>query len=103
MEAASSRCQALMVSCYSYPSRWACIPAGLYCQHTLLAPYQHPDPMDIRLRCPHQKYYYATEQGLETYANNPDVRRSLGVDEQAPRFENCRSAIERRFLLTMDP
>jgi hypothetical protein len=59
--------------------------------------------MDIRLRCPHQKYYYAIEQGLETYANNPDIRRSLGVDEQAPLFENCRSAIERRFLMTMDP
>ncbi|KAI8096773.1 Alpha/Beta hydrolase protein [Halteromyces radiatus] len=105
MKSSAPRCQSLMEICYKYPTKWGCIPGSLYCQYTQLSPYDATglNTMDIRKRCVDKNYCYWIEHSLEIYANNQDVRSSLGVDNQVPPFQYCRSSINERFLFAMDP
>ncbi|CAO3625987.1 unnamed protein product [Cunninghamella echinulata] len=105
MKKQSTKCQSLMNKCYQYKNKWTCIPAGLYCQYTQLAPFDKTNlnPMDIRKSCVDEEYCYDMERSLEIYANNEEIQSKLGVDDQAKPYMNCKSSIERRFLFSFDP
>ena len=40
MDNALGRCQSMIQSCYDSESAWTCVPASIYCNNALLAPYQ---------------------------------------------------------------
>lgn len=94
-----------MKKCYQYKNKWTCLPAGLYCQYTQMAPIDQTNlnPMDIRKKCIDDDYCYSMERSLESYANRIDIKSTLGVDPQADSYLNCKSSIERRFLFSFDP
>ncbi len=40
MDSALPRCESMVKSCYDSGSVWSCVPAAIYCNNALLAPYQ---------------------------------------------------------------
>ncbi|OAD75096.1 hypothetical protein PHYBLDRAFT_111683, partial [Phycomyces blakesleeanus NRRL 1555(-)] len=105
MRDTKARCQYLADLCYKYPSRATCYPAGLYCKHTQLDPFENTglNPFDIRRVCGQTTdYCYQEMYRLEVWADKDYVRQELGVDPQVGQFSHCNPAMETRFVLSAD-
>ncbi|KAH8551592.1 peptidase S10, serine carboxypeptidase [Umbelopsis sp. PMI_123] len=104
MKKALPRCKRLSKFCYDHPSTLACMPAQVGC-----APLEAPcgqngrNPYDIRKKCDEgNSLCYDVLSGLEIWANRPDVRAELGVDDAVEKYESCQNQVGFRFGLTAD-
>ncbi|GAA5857748.1 hypothetical protein JCM5353_001473 [Sporobolomyces roseus] len=99
-------CQRLTQYCYNNPSRFTCVPATLSCWQ-VAGPIQQSglNPYDIRKKCDRDgedgPLCYKQLQWIETYMNNPDVRKSLGVSKDRT-FESCNMQINQAFQFQGD-
>jgi cathepsin A (carboxypeptidase C) len=99
------RCKKLMDACYKYPGALSCIPANLYCEKTQAGAFDKTglNPYDIRKDCEGDSgLCYNLIEAIETFANNEDVRQSLGVDEKAGQYSGCSDSVGYRFYQTGD-
>ena len=105
MRDTSKTCQTLMNACYKYPSSITCVPAGVYCQKTQWGPYDNTgrNNFDIRKACDEgSELCYSATDHVNAWANDLDVRRELGIDENAGTFTTCSTRIMLRFALSGD-
>ncbi|RUP41523.1 hypothetical protein BC936DRAFT_138297, partial [Jimgerdemannia flammicorona] len=80
------RCAQLINVCYKYPSSLFCVPARVYCQKYVAGPFEKTglNPYDIRLTCePNTTLCYPALKAVEKWANLPEVRTEIGVDDEA--------------------
>ncbi|KAJ3526965.1 hypothetical protein NMY22_g9960 [Coprinellus aureogranulatus] len=99
-------CQRLVKSCYNFNSRFACLPAILYCNSQLMAPIVQTgkNPYDARLPCDRQKdgdLCYRQMSWIETWLNNPKVKTTLGVDPER-NFASCNMEVNQAFTANGD-
>ncbi|KAH7882369.1 Alpha/Beta hydrolase protein [Phlebopus sp. FC_14] len=99
-------CQRLIKACYNFNSRFACVPAVLYCSTQLYAPIQQSglNPYDARRPCdPEQDGALCYEEltWIETWMNDPKVKAALGVNPDI-KFESCNMAVNQAFTLQGD-
>jgi len=99
-------CQSLVSSCYSFDSRFTCVPASLYCNVQLLGPIQSLglNPYDVRRTCDREKdgdLCYKQMEWIDTYLNKPDVKKSLGVSSSM-QFQSCNLDVNKKFLFQGD-
>ncbi|KDQ62966.1 hypothetical protein JAAARDRAFT_146814 [Jaapia argillacea MUCL 33604] len=99
-------CQRLIKSCYSSNSRFACVPAALYCWGQLFGPLQQTglNPYDVRKTCDKQKdgpLCYKQMGWIETWMNNPANKKALGVNPER-NFESCNMEVNQAFMFQGD-
>ncbi|KAJ7468642.1 carboxypeptidase C [Mycena latifolia] len=99
-------CQRLVKSCYSYNSRFACVPAGLYCNSQLFGPLMQTglNPYDVRKQCDRAKngdLCYAQMNWIDTWMNDPKIKVALGVDPSRT-FASCNMEVNQAFALQGD-
>lgn len=100
------RCLQLLNTCNKYPSSLTCVPAGIYCESYTKGPFDKTglNPYDIRLQCPsNATLCYEILDGLQKFANLPEVRDELGVDEEAGDYLSCNDNVGFRFHMGGDP
>lgn len=105
MKKAYPRCKKFMDACYEYPNSFTCVPALLYCENNLAGVFDKTglNPYDIRRKCEGDTgLCYDLIESIDVYANNEEVRRSLGVDEKAGKFSGCSNSVGSRFYQTGD-
>ncbi|KAI7861595.1 Alpha/Beta hydrolase protein [Spinellus fusiger] len=105
MQSTKPECQSWANACHQHPSRWTCYAAGLYCKKAQLDPFDKTglNPFDIRKKWSEDRpYCYQEYSTLEAWANTDQVRRLLGVDSEAGRFESCGSSLETLFTVSLD-
>ncbi|GAA5868400.1 hypothetical protein JCM1840_006979 [Sporobolomyces johnsonii] len=99
-------CQRLTKYCYNAPSRFTCVPATLSCWQ-VAGPIQQSglNPYDIRKKCDRDgedgPLCYKQMQWIETYMNQPDVRKQLGVSKDRT-FESCNMQVNQAFQFQGD-
>jgi cathepsin A (carboxypeptidase C) len=118
------RCKRLTEFCYRHPNTLSCLPASAGCSpletpcsangRSKLRANLNPfclsfgtlilflDPYDIRRKCEDNSLCYDVLTGLETWANRPDVRAELGVDDGVEKYESCQNSVGIRFGLSAD-
>ncbi|EPS93871.1 hypothetical protein FOMPIDRAFT_1026396 [Fomitopsis schrenkii] len=99
-------CQRLLKSCYDFNSRLTCVPALLYCNSQLMGPLIQLgyNPYDVRKKCDRERdgdLCYQQMSWIETWMNQPAVKRALGVDP-ARSFESCNMQVNQAFALQGD-
>ncbi|EAU81994.2 carboxypeptidase C [Coprinopsis cinerea okayama7 len=99
-------CQRLVKSCYNYNSRFACVPAVLYCNSQIFAPLMQTglNPYDVRMKCDRQKdgqLCYKQMAWIENWLNKPDVKASLGVSPDR-EFASCNMDVNQAFTMNGD-
>ncbi|KAF9789593.1 serine carboxypeptidase [Thelephora terrestris] len=99
-------CQRLIQSCYKFDSRWACIPAQLYCWSQLLGPLQQLglNVYDVRRTCDRREdgpLCYKALQWVESWMNDPAVKQELGVHPSLT-FESCSTGVNQAFAAQAD-
>ncbi|GAA6019418.1 hypothetical protein JCM10207_001379 [Rhodosporidiobolus poonsookiae] len=85
-------CQRLTKYCYNSPSRFTCVPATLACWQVDSPIQSAPiNPYDIRRSCDRNgedgPLCYKQMQWIETYMNQPNVRKQLGASPDAFQFQ----------------
>ncbi|KAF5317633.1 hypothetical protein D9611_014972 [Ephemerocybe angulata] len=85
MRAKVPTCQRLVKSCYQFNSRFACMPAMLYCNAQLMQPIMQTgkNPYDARRPCDRSKdgdLCYKQMTWIENWLNNPKIKTTLGVN-----------------------
>lgn len=103
MDNALPRCQSLISSCYESGSVWACVPAAIYCNNALLAPFQRTgqNVYDIRSKCEDSSNLCYTGLGYITdYLNKEEVLNALGAEVDS--YDSCNFDINRNFLFQGD-
>ncbi|GAA5884563.1 hypothetical protein JCM6882_005300 [Rhodosporidiobolus microsporus] len=106
MESKVPTCQRLTKFCYNNPSRFTCVPATLSCWQ-VDAPIQSSglNPYDIRRKCDRNgedgPLCYKQMQWIETYMNQPDVRKELGASPDRT-FESCNGQVNQAFQFQGD-
>ncbi|GAA5836024.1 hypothetical protein JCM9279_002166 [Rhodotorula babjevae] len=106
IESKVASCQRLTEYCYKMPSRFTCVPATLSCWQ-IAGPIQQANlnPYDIRKACDRDgedgPLCYKQMQWIETYMNQPEVRKQLGASPDAT-FESCNMKINQAFQLNGD-
>ncbi|GAA5938571.1 S10 family peptidase [Sporobolomyces koalae] len=99
-------CQRLTQYCYNSPSRFTCVPATLSCWQ-VAGPIQQSglNPYDIRKKCDRDgedgPLCYREMHWIETYMNQPEVRKALGVSKERT-FESCNMKINQAFQFQGD-
>ncbi|PRQ73141.1 Alpha/Beta hydrolase fold [Rhodotorula toruloides] len=98
-------CQRLVDYCYKAPSRFTCVPATLSCWQ-IAGPIQQSglNPYDIRKKCDRSKdgdLCYKEMGWIETYMNDPEVRRQLGAAKDVT-FASCNMQVNQAFQLNGD-
>ncbi|GAA5967193.1 hypothetical protein JCM11641_000473 [Rhodosporidiobolus odoratus] len=106
MESKVPTCQRLTKYCYANPSRFTCVPATLACWQ-IDGPIQSApiNPYDIRRKCDRNgedgPLCYKQMQWIETYMNQPEVRKQLGASPDRT-FESCNMDVNRAFQFNGD-
>jgi cathepsin A (carboxypeptidase C) len=103
MDNALPRCQSLIQSCYDSESVWSCVPASIYCNNALLAPYQRTgqNVYDVRGKCEDSSNLCYPQLGwISTLLNKPVVMKALGVEVDS--YDSCNFDINRNFLFQGD-
>lgn len=103
MDNALPRCQSLIQRCYDSESTWACVPASIYCNNALLAPYQRTgqNVYDVRGKCEDESNLCYSELGyISKYLNQKDVMSALGAEVSS--YDSCNFDINRNFLFAGD-
>ena len=103
MDNALPRCQSLIQSCYDSESVWSCVPASIYCNNALLAPYQRTgqNVYDVRGKCEDSSNLCYPQLGwISTLLNKPTVMKALGVEVDS--YDSCNFDINRNFLFQGD-
>ncbi|ORY99016.1 Alpha/Beta hydrolase protein [Syncephalastrum racemosum] len=99
------RCKALLTACARFPSPLTCVPAGLDCERSQQSSFDKTglNPYDIRQKCSgNSGLCYDFIDAMTTYANRPEVRWELGVDNEAGDYEMCNNQVGYYFTLTGD-
>ncbi|GFZ51462.1 carboxypeptidase C [Saitozyma sp. JCM 24511] len=101
------RCQSLVSGCYRTKSRFACVPAALYCW-SMFSELQELglNMYDVRRKCDKSKdkdgpLCYKEMGWMETYLNKPEVKKQLGAPSDIT-FQSCNMQINQNFLLQGD-
>ncbi|KAH9831752.1 Alpha/Beta hydrolase protein [Rhodofomes roseus] len=99
-------CQRLVKSCYDFNSRLTCVPAILYCNSQIMGPLVQLglNPYDVRKKCDREKdgdLCYKQMSWIETWMNQPAVKRTLGVDSSR-NFESCNMQVNQAFAMQGD-
>ncbi|OZJ02684.1 hypothetical protein BZG36_04056 [Bifiguratus adelaidae] len=104
IRAAVPRCQQLIKACYDNPGALTCVPSSIYCYTHTTGPYDETglNPYDIRRKCEGNDLCYDLIGDIQSYANRPDVRQALGVDEKVQKYESCSDSVGFRFGLSGD-
>jgi hypothetical protein len=96
-------CTKMAAGCYengrSEYKTWNCMTLR-YSELSLTA--ADEDPYDIRKKCDDNDLCYDVLNGLEIWANRPDVRAELGVDDAVEKYESCQNQVGFRFGLSAD-
>ena len=103
MDNALPRCESLIKSCYESESAWTCVPASIYCNNAILAPYQRTgqNPYDVRAKCGDSGNLCYKQLGdITKWLNKPEVLESLGVEVDS--YDSCNFDINRNFLFAGD-
>ncbi|KAK7706048.1 hypothetical protein SLS57_009829 [Botryosphaeria dothidea] len=103
MDNAYPRCANLIESCYNSESVWSCVPASIYCNNALLAPYQRTgqNVYDVRGKCEDSSNLCYTELGwIAKYLNQADVMKAVGAEVSS--YDSCNFDINRNFLFQGD-
>ncbi|KAL2437484.1 Carboxypeptidase Y-like protein A [Exophiala dermatitidis] len=103
MDNALPRCQSLIKSCYDSESVWSCVPASIYCNNALLAPYQRTgqNVYDVRGKCKDSSNLCYPELGwISKWLNQKSVMKALGVEVDG--YDSCNFDINRNFLFQGD-
>lgn len=103
MENALPRCLSMIDSCYSSESVWTCVPASLYCNNALLAPYQRTgqNVYDVRGKCEDDSgLCYKGLNYVSQWLNKESVREALGAEVDS--YDSCNMDINRNFLFNGD-
>ncbi|KAK5081985.1 hypothetical protein LTR05_007127 [Lithohypha guttulata] len=103
MDNALPRCQSLIQNCYDSESVWSCVPASIYCNNALLAPYQRTgqNVYDVRGKCKDSSNLCYPELGWITkFLNDRKVMKALGVEVEG--YDSCNFDINRNFLFQGD-
>ncbi|WWC91365.1 uncharacterized protein L201_006308 [Kwoniella dendrophila CBS 6074] len=101
------RCQNLIAGCYRTNSKFACVPAALYCWSLFNEMQQLGLNMyDVRRTCDKSKdkdgpLCYKEMGWMETYLNKPEVKAQLGAPDSVT-FQSCNMQINQNFLLQGD-
>ncbi|KAI8369176.1 Alpha/Beta hydrolase protein [Choanephora cucurbitarum] len=97
------QCKRLMDACYRFPSALTCIPAEMNCERTQVAPFEKTglNIYDIRKPCVGDTGL-CYDLKIEDYANREEVRESLGIDEEAGKYQSCSDSVGYRFGQTGD-
>jgi cathepsin A (carboxypeptidase C) len=103
MDNALPRCQSLIESCYASESLWSCVPAAIYCNAVLLAPYQRTgqNVYDVRGKCEDRSNLCYKGLGyVSDYLNQNEVLEAVGAEVDG--YESCNFDVNRNFLLHGD-
>jgi cathepsin A (carboxypeptidase C) len=103
MDNALPRCQNLIQNCYDSESVWSCVPASIYCNNALLAPYQRTgqNVYDVRGKCKDSSNLCYPELGwISKWLNQQSVMKALGVEVDG--YDSCNFDINRNFLFQGD-
>lgn len=103
MDNALPRCQSLIQNCYDSESVWSCVPASIYCNNALLAPYQRTgqNVYDVRGKCKDSSNLCYPELGwISKWLNEKSVMKALGVEVDS--YDSCNFDINRNFLFQGD-
>ncbi len=103
MDNALPRCQNLIQGCYDSESVWSCVPAAIYCNNALLAPYQRTgqNVYDVRGKCEDSSNLCYSELGyISKYLNEKSVMKALGAEVDG--YDSCNFDINRNFLFQGD-
>ncbi|MCJ1369323.1 hypothetical protein MMC20_000533 [Loxospora ochrophaea] len=102
MDNALPRCQSLIEGCYQSESVWSCVPASIYCNNAILAPYQRTgqNPYDVRTKCEGGDLCYTQLGDITKWLNKPEVIKSLGAEVES--YDSCNFDINRNFLFNGD-
>lgn len=103
MDNALPRCQSLIEGCYNSESVWSCVPAAIYCNNALLAPYQRTgqNVYDVRGKCKDSSNLCYPELGwISKWLNDKTVMDALGVEVDS--YDSCNFDINRNFLFQGD-
>ncbi|OSD05705.1 carboxypeptidase C [Trametes coccinea BRFM310] len=99
-------CQRLMKSCYTFDSKFTCVPALLYCNSQLMGPVMQTgkNVYDVRRSCDRSKdgdLCYKELQWIETWMNLPATKRALGVNPSID-FQSCNMEVNQAFAMQGD-
>ncbi|KAJ2929431.1 hypothetical protein H1R20_g7659, partial [Candolleomyces eurysporus] len=99
-------CQRLVKSCYNFNSKFACLPAILYCNSQLMGPIVQSgrNPYDARRPCDRSKdgdLCYKQMSWIENWLNDPKIKATLGVDPER-EFASCNMEVNQAFVANGD-
>jgi cathepsin A (carboxypeptidase C) len=115
-------CQRLLKACYDYNTRFACVPAGLYCNSQIIGPLQCESAelwqeissnrnsvlglniYDVRMKCDRSKdgdLCYKEMGWIDTWMNNAKNKAAIGA-EPSREFESCNMQVNEAFMLQGD-
>ncbi|KAF9036830.1 carboxypeptidase C [Panaeolus papilionaceus] len=101
-------CQRLIKSCYNSGSRFACVPANLYCNTQLFGPLMQTglNPYDVRRKCNRAEnadgpLCYKQMGWIETWMNTPSNKAALGVNPELT-FASCNTDVNQAFTMNGD-
>ena len=104
----ATRCEGLVSSCYKTNSRFACVPAAVYCWSQLFGPLQQLgiNMYDARLKCDRSEdkdgpLCYKEMGWMETFLNHPEIKAQLGAPADI-NFQSCNTEMNQKFLLQGD-
>lgn len=102
MDNALPRCLSLIENCYDSESVWSCVPASIYCNNAILAPYQRTgqNVYDVRVKCGSNPLCYDDLDWISEYLNQPKVMKALGAE--VSKYDSCNFDINRNFLFQGD-
>ena len=103
MDNALPRCQSLISGCYDSGSVWSCVPAAIYCNNALLAPYQRSgqNVYDVRGPCEDSSNLCYSELGyISKWLNQRSVMEAVGAEVDS--YDSCNFDINRNFLFQGD-
>jgi len=108
LKAKAARCQNLVAGCYKSGSRFACVPANLYCFSGVFGGLQELglNMYDVRKKCDKAEdkdgpLCYKEMGWMESYMNKPEVKKQLGAPADIT-FQSCNMQINQAFLLQGD-
>ncbi|THH27237.1 hypothetical protein EUX98_g6950 [Antrodiella citrinella] len=95
-------CQRLIQGCYSYDSKFTCVPATVYCYSQIMGPLQQTglNPYDVRKKCDRSKdgdLCYKEMTWIETFLNDASTKKTLGVPAQVD-FQSCNMNVNQAFF-----
>lgn len=102
MDNALPRCKSLIQNCYDSESVWSCVPASIYCNNAILAPFQRTgtNVYDVRRKCGENPLCYDQLGWISDYLNQEKVKKALGAEVSS--YDSCNMDINRNFLFAGD-